>query len=127
MSRVGHVATSVAMMEELDRWNAKRVNAGRDRIEVGISANFGIAVLGDIGARESMSCTAIGDTVNTASRMQELCRGLAARLVVSQSLVDRVRSEGDDGLHLLARVSDAGSHGLRGRTQPIHVWTDRAP
>lgn len=119
--------SAVAMMEDLDRWNAKRVDAGRDRIEVGISANFGVAVLGDIGTRQSMSFTAIGDTVNTASRMQELCRGLGARLVVSQSLIDRVRSEGDDSLRLLARLSDAGIHRLRGRTQPIQIWTDRVP
>jgi PAS domain S-box-containing protein len=119
--------SATEMLEDLDRWNAKRVKAGRDPIDVGISANFGMAVLGDIGTRESMSFTAIGDTVNTASRMQELCRSLGARLVVSQSLVDRVRSETDGGLHLLARLSNGGSHRLRGRTQLIHVWSDRAP
>ncbi len=119
--------TAIAMMEELDRWNAKRSRSGRDPIDVGISANFGTAVLGDIGTRESMSFTAISDTVNTASRMQELCRKLEARLVVSQSLVDRVRSEGGGGLSTLARLVDSGSHHLRGRTRPVHVWTDQAP
>ncbi len=117
---------AIDMLKEVDRWNTKRIAAGREPIEAGISANFGIAVLGDIGTRNSMSFTAIGDTVNTASRMQELCRSLGARLVVSQSLVERVRAEGAEGPKLLALLSDGGSHALRGRTQPIRIWVDRS-
>lgn len=73
-----------------------------------------------------MTFTAIGDTVNTASRMQALCRGLKRRLVVSQPLVDRVRREscGDDTA--LACLCYAGGHGLRGRRQKIQVWTEGA-
>jgi class 3 adenylate cyclase len=115
------------MMAELDRWNEKRANAGRRPIETGISVNYGTAVLGDIGTRESMSFTAIGDAVNTASRMQELCRRLGARLVASQALVERASSEGGVATELLARLRDAGSHGVRGRQQSIHIWAERAP
>jgi PAS domain S-box-containing protein len=118
---------SFAMMAELDRWNEKRANAGRRAIETGISVNYGTAVLGDIGTRESMSFTAIGDAVNTASRMQELCRRLGARLVASQALVERASSEGGVATELLARLRDAGSHGVRGRQQSIHIWAERAP
>jgi adenylate cyclase len=112
------------MMDELDRWNAKRVRSGREAIDVGISIHFGTAVLGDIGTRESMTFTAIGDTVNTGSRMQALCREFKRRLVVSQPLVDRVRHESGDDEVALAHLSDAGRHRLRGRSQRIHVWTE---
>jgi PAS domain S-box-containing protein len=118
--------SALGMMDELDRWNAKRVGSGRGAIDAGISVHFGTAVLGDIGTRESMTFTAIGDTVNTASRMQALCRDLRRRVVVSQPLVDRVRQESGTDEPALARLSDGGSHRLRGRSKRIHVWTDSA-
>ena len=99
------------------------LTAGRSPIDVGVSANFGVVVLGDIGTRESMSFTAIGATVNTASRMQELCRVLQSRLVVSQSLIARAREESGDQLVALQRLSDGGHHSLRGVTLPVNVWT----
>lgn len=115
--------SAVNMIDEVALWNAKRVAAGRSPIDVGVSVNFGMAVLGDIGTRESMSFTAIGATVNTASRMQELCRSLKSRLVVSQSLVERAGEESGGDRPALARLSDGGRHILRGVTQPVHVWT----
>jgi class 3 adenylate cyclase len=115
--------SALGMMDELARWNAKRVGCGRGAIDVGVSVHFGTAVLGDIGTRESMTFTAIGDTVNTASRMQALCRDLRRRVVVSQPLVDRVRQESGMDEPALARLSDGGSHRLRGRSQRVHVWT----
>jgi class 3 adenylate cyclase len=62
--------------------------------------------------------------VNTASRMQALCRDLGRRLVVSQPLVDRVRQEGGHDQPALARLCDGGIHRLRGRSRKIHVWTE---
>jgi PAS domain S-box-containing protein len=118
--------SALGMMDELDRWNVKRVGSGRGAIDAGISVHFGTAVLGDIGTRETMTFTAIGDTVNTASRMQALCRDLRRRVVVSQQLVDRVRQESGTDEPALTRLSDGGSHRLRGRSQRIHVWTDSA-
>jgi class 3 adenylate cyclase len=118
------LSAALGMMDELDRWNAKRVRSGREAIDAGISVHFGTAVLGDIGTHESMTFTAIGDTVNTASRMQALCREFKRRLVVSQPLVDRVRHESGDDEVALAHLSDAGRHRLRGRSQKIHVWTE---
>lgn len=115
--------SAINMIDEAALWNEKRIKAGRSPIDVGVSANFGIAVLGDIGTRQSMSFTAIGDTVNTTSRMQDLCRSLKSRLVVSQSLVGRACEESGKQLPVLARLSDGGRHHLRGVTLPVQVWT----
>lgn len=114
---------AIKMIDEAALWNEKRIKASRSPIDVGVSVNFGMAVLGDIGTRQSMSFTAIGDTVNTASRMQELCRILKSRLVVSQSLVERASEESGKQLPVLARLSDGGRHHLRGVAQPIQVLT----
>ena len=115
--------SAVNMMDEIALWNAKRSKTGRSPIDVGISVNFGLVVLGDIGTHNSMSYTAIGDTVNIASRMQNLCRSLKSQLILSQSLVERACEENSEQLPVLARLSDAGHHHLRGVALPIHVWT----
>jgi PAS domain S-box-containing protein len=113
---------AINMIDEMARWNAKRIKAGRSPIEVAVSANYGMAVLGDIGTRDSMTFTAIGDTLNIASRMQGLCRSLDSQLVVSQSLTRRAGEESGGELPILSRLSDGGRHRLRGVTQPVQVW-----
>jgi PAS domain S-box-containing protein len=115
--------SAIDMIDEMARWNGKRIKAGRSPIDVAVSANYGMAVLGDIGTRESMTFTAIGDTLNIASRMQGLCRSLKSQLVVSQSLAARAGEECGGKWPILSRLSDGGRHHLRGVTQPVQVWT----
>jgi len=114
------VNTALAMLAELDRWNTKRVAAGREAIAVGISGNHGTVVLGDVGTRKSMSFTVIGDTVNTTSRIQELCRSLNMPFLASGKLIDQVRREHPASSIPVFR--DAGTHTLRGRQRPIQVF-----
>lgn len=114
------VCTALAMMAELDRWNAKRVAAGREAIAVGISGHYGIVVLGDVGTRKSMSFTVIGDTVNTTSRIQELCRALDLPFLASDTLIGQVRREPPTSV--MPDFRDAGTHTLRGRQRPIQVF-----
>ncbi|MBL8908637.1 MAG: PAS domain S-box protein [Rhizobiales bacterium] len=111
------------MRDELALWNAKRAELGRTEIEIGISADYGMVVLGDIGTHESMTFTAIGNTVNTANRMQELCRKLKSRIVMSQGLIERAVEESGPQLQALERLTQAGQYALRGVSQPIPVWT----
>ncbi|MDX1426121.1 MAG: adenylate/guanylate cyclase domain-containing protein [Kiloniellales bacterium] len=114
------VTTALAMTAELDLWNAKRVAAGRQAIKVGISGHHGVVVLGDVGTRKSMSFTVIGDTVNTTSRIQELCRSLNLPFLASSELVERVRQENPN--KATPEFRDAGTHTLRGRQRPIRVF-----
>lgn len=114
------VNTAFAMAAELDRWNAKRVAAGREAIAVGISGHYGVVVLGDIGTRESMSFTVIGDTVNTTSRIQELCRSLELPFLVSSELVNQIGKE--QPTSAIPPFREAGTHTLRGRQRPIRVF-----
>ena len=66
------LACATRMIDALERWNEDRERAAEPRLAMGIGVNYGPAVLGDVGSKYSMSFTVIGDTVNTAARLQTL-------------------------------------------------------
>ena len=80
------------MIVALDVWNSERKQQGEMPLAFGIGLNCGPAVIGDVGSEHSMSFTVIGDTVNTASRLQGLTRTLKTSLVVGDSLVSAIRA-----------------------------------
>jgi adenylate cyclase len=104
------------MLDALAAWNEKRVAAGEPRLAIGIGLNYGPAVLGDVGSEQTLSFTVIGDTVNTASRLQGLTRTLETPLVAADALI---RAAGD----VPAGLSERGEQMLRGRSNPVRVWT----
>ena len=98
--------------------------AGEPPLSIGIGLNWGPAVLGDVGSEHSMSFTVIGDTVNTASRLQALTRTLETPLVVGHALVNAVEAGSSSiATRLAGQLFDRGEHILRGRTGPVRIWT----
>jgi len=61
-------------------------------LRIGISLHAGPAIVGEMGYERAAQITAIGDTVNTASRLEALTKEFGAELVVSQELLDRAGS-----------------------------------
>lgn len=57
-------------------------------LRIGIGLHSGPAIVGEMGYDRTASLTAIGDTVNTASRLESLTKDLRVELVVSQELLD---------------------------------------
>ena len=58
-------------------------------LRIGIGLHAGPAIVGEMGYARAAQITAIGDTVNTASRLESLTKEFAVELVVSQELLDR--------------------------------------
>ena len=78
---------ALEMLDEINAMNAQREADGKKPIEVGIGVNTGQAVVGYIGSNERHEFTAIGDSVNTASRLCGLARG--GEVLASESTVRR--------------------------------------
>lgn len=58
-------------------------------LRIGIGLHSGPTIIGEMGYGRTSPLTAIGDTVNIASRLESLTKEFAAELVVSQELLDR--------------------------------------
>src|SRR6202035_5631583 len=112
------------MLTALANWNSERGQKGEPPVGIGIGLNYGAAVVGDVGSEHSLSFTVIGDTVNTASRLQGLTRSLGTPLVVGDALINAVsRTPTDAEASLLGRLADSGEQVLRGRAGAVRIWT----
>jgi adenylate cyclase len=65
------VRAAVQIRDALRTWNAERRRDGLEEIAVRIGINSGPVVVGDIGSRERVDYTVLGNTVNVAARLEE--------------------------------------------------------
>src|SRR5436305_4946443 len=84
------------MIAALVEWNAERAAAGEAPLAIGIGLNYGPAVIGDVGSEHSLSFTVIGDTVNTANRLQGMTRNLDTPMVIGDALIEAVKEAPSD-------------------------------
>ncbi len=73
------------MRERLAVLNEKRKARNDEELKIGMGLNSGIVIAGNIGSPKRMEYTVIGDTVNTASRLESLTKENFTDLLVSES------------------------------------------
>jgi adenylate cyclase len=115
------LACARAMLVALDCWNCQRESRGEPSLRAGIGLHYGPVVLGDIGDERRLEFAVLGDTVNTASRLEALNRSLGTSLAASQALVDRVLAQA--GEHAIKGMRQHAPVALRGRAEAVGLWT----
>jgi adenylate cyclase len=109
------VLAALEMQEKLGRLDKRWAAAGKPVFQMGIGIHTGPAIVGNIGSEERMEYTAIGDTVNVASRLQVATKELGVQIIVSQATRQALGVE--------FRIKDLGSLLLPGRTGEISAYS----
>ena len=107
LTAAGHISLHV---EELNQFLK---NDLREPIRFGIGIHGGEVIVGDIGYRDHMVFTALGDAVNVAARLQDMTKGLGCEVIFS----DEVRATAGLADDALPRQDVE----IRGRAGPMSV------
>lgn len=109
---------ATAAQAALDRLNAEpSPNLGAIEgwapLRAGIALHAGDVFFGNVGAPERLDFTVIGSAVNTAARVEALCKPLGLRVLASEAVARRLPS------HALVSL---GAHALRGVKEPLEIF-----
>jgi adenylate cyclase len=108
------VRASISMINELRRWNAERVAAGKRPVDIGIGLNTDSIVSGNIGSPKRMDYTVIGDGVNLASRLESACKEYGVRILISENTFRKLRGT--------YRAREVDRVIVKGKTEPASVF-----
>lgn len=106
----------VDMLRTLESWNKGRAGLGLPAVEAGIGAHYGEVIAGAFGDEARLEYTVIGDTVNTAERIERHTRQAGVPMLVSAALLGAA-GEPPAGVTCTALPP----RGLRGRQRPISL------
>ncbi|RVJ06834.1 adenylate/guanylate cyclase domain-containing protein [Sinorhizobium meliloti] len=95
------------------------ITAGENAIRVRIGINSGTALVGNIGSAERLSYTAIGDTVNLASRLVNVAKEGGVEIVLSDATMHELGAE--------PITRPLGLATVRGMARPVGVYTIDQP
>lgn len=101
-------------LEEFNAW--MRDQDLGDGFQMGVGLNSGPVMSGQVGSERRLEYTAIGDTTNTAARLEGMTKGTQHDLFLSEAT----------RLALTDRPADlelVGDQEVRGRKEPIRLWT----
>ena len=88
----GAIDACLTMRKALAEFNASLVSEGRKPIYIGMGLHYGPVVAGTIGSESRMEYSVIGDTTNTAARVESATKEFGTDFLVSESLLERART-----------------------------------
>ncbi len=106
------IEAAVDVQRTIARLNAGRKTSGEPVLHVGVGIASGVAVLGSVGSRDRMDYTAIGDTVNLASRLCDIAG--PSEIFVSEDVVRRIKKD--------YRVLSEGQLPIKGKRNQVPVF-----
>jgi adenylate cyclase len=111
------VAASRDMLDRLEGFNEWLRQEGlHEGFKMGIGLNSGQVMSGHVGSERRLEYTALGDTTNTAARLEGMTKGTPYQLYVADSTHSRLSVRPDD-------LVEVGEFEVRGRTATVKLWS----
>lgn len=111
------VLGGMAVVSAIEAWSVERVAQGLPALRIGVGIHYGDVIAGPLGDDHRLEYTAIGDTVNTAARIERLAAELGEPLLVSGDVIAATLQPGD---HFAC--TPLSTQALRGRSQPVEIY-----
>ncbi|WP_420583867.1 adenylate/guanylate cyclase domain-containing protein [Ruegeria sp.] len=115
LSCLSAVQAGQQALSNLNDYNDTAADNGKEAIEFVIGIDFGRVTFGNIGSPGRLDFTVVGQAVNVASRIQELCKKLDEKILVTQSVAE----------HITHSMQSVGSHSIRGLSEEIEAFKVR--
>ena len=106
------------MLEEVERFSVIRQQAGFPALRVRIGIESGLAMAGDFGTSFRSIYTAVGDSINVASRLEQVARNYPHSIIVGEGAFSRSKRH---------RFLFLGETLLRGKEKPTRLYTLAPP
>jgi class 3 adenylate cyclase len=113
------VRAALEMCDALTSLNLRQQALGGPTLRIGIGIDTGEAVVGFIGSHLRQSYTAIGDLINTASRLEGATKDYGCDILISQSTWDGQEH------YAVAETSFLGKVKVKGRQREVTVYLVR--
>ena len=110
------VESAEAMFRVLAEFNRGQESQQASSIHIGIGIATGAVIVGNIGGRERIEYTVIGDTVNLASRLEEKTKEVESNLLISETTYLQASQSLDLKAECLTGVS------VKGKRESIIVY-----
>lgn len=107
-------ATALDMVKRLYELQAQWKGRGSPRLDLGIGINSGSMVVGNMGSRDRLAYTVLGDAVNIASRLQGVNKDYGTRVLISEATKE---AAGDSFVYRFLDLVQ-----VKGRTEPLACY-----
>ena len=108
------VQSAIDMDRALTELNARWQKTGEVELRMGIGIHTGRVFAGNVGGRDRMKYTVMGDPVNVASRVEGLNKDLSTTLLITEETLAAVADR--------VRVRDCGPVAVKGRVEKVRVY-----
>jgi class 3 adenylate cyclase len=110
------VRAGIGMWRALEDFNRHSAALGQPELHMGIGVNTGPIVLGVVGSRDRLQCSAVGDAANLTSRIEQLTKAYRAHFLISEHTYRGLTEPNSFALRLVDRVA------VKGRSDPVSLY-----